>query len=216
VPALQSLAHLGLGNWSGVHVGEALTRDMSETLSDHPLNGRFNGWSRDCRQSFWPETAYRLDATAAGVEELAQLVDYAGATYGPCMTAFRNELGGRIVVAGYYPWQLIHNLAKSSQLKAICQWLSNDTLPVVVETYARVVVWARHDDQGRLVLVLLNASLDPAPELVLRVRTSSIQVQHLTMTGAEHILTAQASGPDHVVLNLQHIAPWSMHLLQWG
>lgn len=216
VPALQSLTHLGLGDWSGVQVGEALTRDMSEVLSDHPLNGRFGGWSRDCRQSFWPETAYRLQATAAGVAELAHLTDYAGAAYGPCMTAFRNELGGRVVVAGYYPWQLIHNLAKSSQLKAICQWLSNDSLPVVVESYARVVVWARHDDQGNLVLVLLNASLDPAPELVLRVQTNSVQVQQLAMTGAEQTVTAQASGPNHVILTLHTIAPWSMHLLRWG
>ena len=214
-PAVQSLMQMGLGEYTGVRVAAEIAHDMSEVLSDHPLNGRFVGWSRNCRQSFWPETAYRLEAVAEGVEELAHLADYSGAGHGPCMTAYRNTLGGRVVVAGYYPWMLIHNLAKSSQIKAICQWLSGDTLPVVVETYARVVVWARSDAQGRLVLVLLNASLDPAPVLSLRARSSPSRVQHLAMSGEEQTLTAVASGPDHVSLTLENVAPWSMHLLQW-
>ena len=136
--------------------------------------------------------------------------------YGPCMTAYRNKLGGRVVVAGYYPWTLIHNLAKSSQVKTVCQWLSGNTLPALVESYARVVVWARNDSQGRLVLVLLNASLDPVPVLSLRARTTTSRVRHLPMTGEEQELTAVASGPDHVSLTLANIAPWSMHLLRWS
>jgi hypothetical protein len=206
---------MGLGEYTGVHVAEGIPHDMSEVLSDHPLNGRFVGWRRDCRQSFWPEIAYCLEAAAEGVEELAHLADYAGAIHGPCMTAYRNPLGGRVVVAGYYPWTLIHNLAKSSQMKAVCQWLSGDTLPALVESYARVVVWARNDHQGHLVLVLLNASLDAAPELSLRVRATVSRVQHLAMTGEEEELTTVASGPDHVSLTLRNIVPWSMHLLQW-
>ena len=218
VAAVQSIAKEpgdAASEYIGVRVAGAITKDMSEVLSDHPLNGRFVGWSRNCRQSFWPETAYRLEPTAQGVEELAHLVDYAGAEYGPCMTAYRNALGGRVVVAGYYPWTLIHNLSKSSQMKAVCQWLSGDTLPAVVETYARAVVWARHDDQGRRTLVLLNASLDPAPTLSLRVRASASPVQHLAMTGETRTLTPVACGPEHVTLTLEDVAPWSMHLLRW-
>jgi hypothetical protein len=214
-PAAHSLAQLGLGDATGVRIAGGIAQDMSEVLSDHPLNGRFAGWSRNCRQSFWPETACRLEAAAEGVEELAHLADYAGAGHGPCMTAYRNPLGGRVVVAGYYPWTLIHNLAKSSQMKAVCQWLSRESLPVVVETYARVVVWARHDPQGRLVLVLLNASLDPAPVLSLRVRARPAPVQHLTMSGEERTLAPAACGPDHVAVTLENVAPWSMHLLRW-
>jgi hypothetical protein len=215
VPAVRSLMQMGLGEYTGVHVAEGIAHDMSEVLSAHPLNGRFVGWSRDCRQSFWPETAYRLEAAADGVEELAHLADYSGANRGPCMTAYRNTLGGRVLVSGYYPWTLIHNLAKSSQMKAACQWLSGDTLPVVVETYARAVVWARNDGQGRLVVVLLNASLDPVPALSLRARASASHVQHLAMSGEEEELTAVANGPDHVSLALGNVAPWSMHLIRW-
>jgi hypothetical protein len=214
-PAVQSLARLGLGQYAGVRGAEEIAHDMSEVLSPHPLNSRFAGWSRDCRQSFWPEIAYRLEPLAEGVEELAHLADYAGMNRGACMTAYRNALGGRVAVAGYFPWTLIHNWSKSSQLKAVCRWLSADTLPVVVETYARVVLWARSDAQGRLVLVLLNASLDPAPEIRLRAHAGAGTVQHLAMRGEEQTLTARADGPDHATLILTHVAPWSMHLLRW-
>ena len=215
VPAVHSLEQMGLGELTGVRVAEGIAHDMSEVLSEHPLNGRFAGWSRDCRQSFWPETAYRLEPAGDGVEELAHLADYAGVNHGPCMTAYNNPLGGRVVVAGYYPWTLIHNLAKSSQVKAVCQWLSGDALPVVVETYARAVVWARNDALGRLVVLLLNASLDPAPAITLRARTRASTVQHLAMSGEGDTLTVSASGPNHVSLALENVAPWSMHLLQW-
>ncbi|MHB1295112.1 MAG: hypothetical protein ACYC4R_08950 [Anaerolineae bacterium] len=215
VPALHSLERMGLGAWTGVRVVEELPHDMTEMLSAHPLNGRFAGWSRDCRQSFWHESAYRLEPVAEGVEELAHMVDYAWENHGACMTAYRNALGGRVVVAGYFPWTLIHNLFKSSQLKAVCQWLSGDRLPVVVESFARAVVWARQDAQGRLVLVLLNASLDPSPELTLRACAPAGAVQQRTMGGGEHTLTAQADGPDHARLTLPNVAPWSMHLLCW-
>ncbi|NLG26536.1 MAG: hypothetical protein GX557_01410 [Chloroflexi bacterium] len=215
VPALHSLQRLGAGAWAGVEVVAEQAHDMTEFLSAHPLNDTHVGWSRDCRQSFWPHTAYRLEAAAPGVEELAHLRDYAGAYCGASMTAYTNALGGRVVVAGYYPWTLLHNLAKFSQLRAVCRWLSQDTLPAVVETYARVVVWARSDALGRPALVLLNASLDAAPALTLRVRTTGTRVRQLMMDGAESEVTATAAGAQHVRLTLDAVAPWSMQLLHW-
>jgi len=215
VPALRSLERLGVGAWTGVRVVAEQAHDMSEYLSAHPLNGAYAGWSRDCRQSFWPHTAYRLEAAAEGVQELAHLKDYAGAYCGASMTAYTNVMGGRVVVAGYYPWMLIHNLAKASQMKAVCQWLSDDTLPAVVESYARAVVWARRDAQGRLALALLNASLDAAPALTLRARATGTRVQQFAMDGGETALAAEPDGPAHVRLTLRDVAPWSMHLLRW-
>jgi hypothetical protein len=173
----------------------------------HPLNDAHVGWSRDCRQSFWLHTAYRLEAATSDVEELAHLRNYAGAYCGACMTAYTNILGGRVVVAGYYPWTLLHNLAKCSQLRAVCQWLGQDTLPAVVETYARVVVWARSDALDRPVLVLLNASLDTAPTLTLRVKATGTRVRHLSMDGTESEVTASLAGKEHVRLTLDAVAP---------
>jgi len=215
VTALRSLEALGLEAWAGVRVLRAIEHDMAEVLASHPLNGRFAGWDRDARQSFWPQPAYRLEPLHEHGQVLAHLSDYAGQDLGPCMTAYENALGGRVVVMGYYPWHFIHNLAKSSQMKAVCQWLSRDTLPVLVESYARVVVWARQGEDGRLTLAALNASLDPQPRVELRVRTRQPAAQHWEMDGREETLAAAPDGPEHVRVTLDDVRPWSMHLLQF-
>jgi hypothetical protein len=131
------------------------------------------------------------------------------------MTAFENALGGRVVVTGYYPWTLIHNLAKSSQLKAVCRWLSRETLPVVVESYARAVVWARTSVDGRVVLIVLNASLDPVPDLWLRVRTTAQAAACLSLTGEWRELLAVPDGDDHVRVAIGNVMPWMAYLLQF-
>ena len=213
--SLAALEELGLQDLAGVRIADTFDIDAIEVLTEHPLNGAYAGWRRNCRQSFWPQPAYRLEPTAPEVEALARMVDYGGADLGPCMTAYTNALGGRVVVLGYSPWHRIYNLCKTSQLKAVCQWLSRDTLPALVETYAKVVVWARRNAQGRLVLVLINASLDPIPELVLRARARGTSVTHLAYSGREYIVTTEQDGAEHVRLRLPQIAPWSAHLLCW-
>ncbi len=215
VGALRTLEAQGLGRYCGVQVAAEYAHDMSEVLSGHPLNADFGGWSRDCRQSFWPQVAYHLAATQAGVAELAHLVDYAQVSHGSCMTAFQNELGGRVVVAGYYPWTLIHNLAKSTQLKAVCYWLSGGTLPVWVESFARAPVWARRDPDGRLSVVLINASLDPVSPLVLRVAEAPAPVLHTELGGGTAFLHGEVAQNGGSRLSLPAVAPWSAHLLQW-
>jgi hypothetical protein len=51
VAAWRALHELGLSGWTGVKPGAERPRDAIEVLADHPLSGRFAGWSRDCRQS---------------------------------------------------------------------------------------------------------------------------------------------------------------------
>lgn len=213
VGTLKTLERLGRDTWAGVRVADTIKRDATEVLTEHPLNAPYPRWARDCRQSFWPQPAYRLEPMKPGVEVLARMVDYGGRDLGPCMTTFENPLGGRVVVMGYYPWMLIHNLAKSSQLKAVCRWLSRDELPVMVETYARVVVWAREGIKGNPVLIVLNASLDPVPQLVLKVRTGALRATYLSLNSERNVLAAVPDGPHHVRVTLRPVAPWSMHLL---
>ena len=159
--------------------------------------------------------AYRLEPIEPGVEVMARLADYQDNDLGSCMTAYENPLGGRVVVMGYSPWQRIYSLCKSSQLKTVCQWLSRDALPAVVETYAKVVIWARRNAQGRLVLVLINVSLDPVPELVLRARTQGTRVTCWPMSGEPYTITAEPDGPEHVQVRMPHITPWSAYFLSW-
>ncbi len=168
VSAWRALDDLGLSGWTGVTPGAERARDAIEVLAEHPLSGRFAGWSRDCRQSFYHEVAHSLEPTCAGVETLARMIDYSGTDLGCSMSAFTNELGGRVVTMGYFPWSMMHHLAKSSQMKAVCAWLSRDRLPILLESFARVHLWVREPAPDRLACVLLNASLDPLPDATFR------------------------------------------------
>lgn len=201
------LERLGLARWTGVEDRQGIDADAIEVLAKHTLNGRFAGWSRDCRQSFWWERAWRLTHHPKA-EVLARLTDYGERDLGAAMTAFTNELGGRVVVAGYYPWSQLHSLSKSTQMKAVCGWLSGGALPAVSESYAKVVLWARGAG-----VVILNASLDPLPELVLSLQAGRSRFTHLAMDGGRRTVTAEAAGPGRVRVRLLSLAPWSIHLL---
>lgn len=167
--AWQALDRLGVAEWTGVKLGEPRVRDAIEVLGDHPLNGRYAGYSRDCRQSFWHEPAVALEPMADGVEVLARMIDYRERDLGVSMSLYSNRLGGRVAVMGYFPWSQMHHLAKSSQMKSVCAWLSGASLPVWVESFHRAHLWLHATGSGSWACGVLNASLDPAEGLTLRV-----------------------------------------------
>jgi len=213
--AWRAMKRLGLERWTGVRAMENVDHDATEVLSRHSINGRFAGWSRDCRQSFWWERAYRLQAQGDDVGILAGMVDYGGRDLGPCMTAYSNELGGRVVVMGYYPWSQIHSLEKSSQMKAVCAWLSRERLPAVAESFAKVVIWTRAGVHGNEAMVVLNASLDPVDKLSLRVFTDKIRFTHISPTKEEREISGDRlpSSGGYVRVVMSDLAPWTVHLL---
>ncbi len=190
--AWQSLNRLGLASWTGVSLGEVRARDAIEVLSEHALNGSYHGYSRDCRQSFWHETAQELRPNSASTDVLARMIDYSGRDLGASMTLFKNELGGRVVVMGYFPWMQLHHLAKSTQMKSVCAWLADGRLPVVVDSFARVHLWVREQGPDRVACLLLNGSLDPAEELAVRVPA---RMQQLRWTDFDGKTTRLAPGP---------------------
>lgn len=216
VASLRALEEMDLAKWAGVRAVETISKDAIEVLANHPLNGAYVGWMRDCRQSFWPVSAYRLEPTIPEVETLARLRDYLGHELGPCMTAYQNELGGRVVVMGYYPWELIHNMCKSSQLKAVCAWLSRDTQPVTVESFARVMVWARQGARGQMAVALYNATLDAQETLRIRMRTTATCFELVAMDGSVLEVTGEPClrHDGEVRLLLRDLAPWSLYLLR--
>ncbi len=157
--ALERLHDLGLGEQAGFRVRGRKDRDSIEVFAADPLNGRFAGWSRDCRPSFWPEPGYLLEPCAPGARPLSEMIDFAGECYGPASGVFENSLGGRVAVQGYFPWTMIQNLAKASQMHALARWLAKDTLPGYVSSYHRAALWCRNDPAGQPAFLLLNASI---------------------------------------------------------
>jgi len=214
VQTWHALNRLGLADWTGVQPGRTCEHDASEVLTAHPLNGKFAGYSRDCRQSFWREAVYNLEARASKVETLARLTDYLDHDLGPTMTAFENDLGGRVCVMGYYPWSQMHHLAKSSQMKAVSEWLSRDRLPVVLESFARVHLWIRESAPGHLACVLLNASLDPQPCVTLRFKERFKKFNWISLDGKSVRLKSAAvmQSQSHRI-KTPELKAWSIHLL---
>jgi len=214
VPALINVEKMGLSYLCGVEVDKSYSKDVWEKLTDNSLNGKFAGWKRDCRQSFWEEDGYTLKLISDNVQILSELFDYGGNNLGPCMTAYENEIGGRVIVMGYFPWSYIHNAAKVGQLKSICQWVSYDRLPVIVDNLAKVITWVRIDRLGNKVFILLNASLDRISELNLRVISNANRFILMTLGGDKKEVESESMiGSQYKKICLTGIELWSMYIL---
>jgi hypothetical protein len=100
-------------------------------------------------------------------------------------------------------------------MKALCSWLGRDRVPVVVESFAKVVVWSRAGVDGNEAVVVLNVSLDPLEELSLRVLSEGTHFTHSNPTANDRSISADrlASHRGYVHVTLRDIAPWSVHLL---
>ncbi len=214
VGSWHTLDEKGLADLTGVRPGHPSTHDAIEHLSDDPINGAYSSRQRDCRQSFWCEPAYPLEPLTEDTRILAEIRDYGGRRLGPCLSAYENELGGRVVVSGYYPWSLIHNESKSGQLKGVFTWLSNGRLPAMVESFSKAVIWARGSPDPSLVVI--NASLDSVQQVRLRVLTTLAEHEHASLDGESTILNAEASpemASGYRRITLEDIGPWSAHLI---
>lgn len=165
-------------------------------------------------QSFWSNPCACLAPTrssarilARRVERIGDLADFA------CMGSFENRLGGRLVVAGYAPWTYLQSLAKATQMKRVCRWLSRDTIPAYVASYHRINLWARDLGRGRIAVVLINASMDPARAPVLAVRTGTRAARICDMQCATRTVPAALADGPYRHFKLPTIPPWNLVLV---
>ena len=109
---------------------------------------------------------------------------------------------------------MMHHLAKSSQMKAVCAWLSHDRLPILLESFARVHLWVREPAPERLACVLLNASLDPLPDATFRLANVYKTCQWTGMDGSANVIKPLAvAGSESQLLQTPTLEPWSISLL---
>jgi len=210
--ALGHLQALGLAELVGFEVTGTRDRDTIERFTDDPLNGCHAGWWRDCRPSFWRTDAFVLRALSDQARPLAELIDFNRTVSGPVMGASENRLGGRVAVLGYYPWTSLQNLAKSTQMKALCRWLSRDRLPAYVSSFHKVALWCRRDAKGQMVIPLINASLDTVTGVRLHVREDR-PFRLMRLDGRETDVRAADRDGDYTVLELPALGPWEMGLI---
>ena len=160
---------------TGIEFGSEHAVDSIEVYSNDTINGEFAGIDRDQRQSFWRDRAYGLHLTDPKARSLAKLVDYTQETTAETsMAVFENELGGRVAVAGYHPWNYFQSRPKATQMKRLMRWLSNDRLCGWVDSFERGNLWVRADANGApCACVFLNATYDDASKPALMLRTES-------------------------------------------
>ncbi|MGV8139668.1 MAG: hypothetical protein AB2L20_31175 [Mangrovibacterium sp.] len=211
---LQQLNDMGFGDLTGFEVEKKENADRIEKFTNHPLNVNFEGRERDNRQSFWKSSAYTLKRTDEKAQILAKLIDYTGKEVSNCtMGIFENKLGGRICVTGYYPWNFIENLSKSSQIKAIFRWLSKDSLPGYIASFHKVNLWIREPQNGKTALAFTNSSFDSAVNLILKLKTNRQAITLYDMNCEE--TTIRSSGVDgpYQQFIIPKIGPWEVGLI---
>ena len=155
-----------------------------------------------------------IDKVDPKAETLARLIDYSGKeTAATSMAVFENRLGGRICVAGYFPWASLHSLCKSSQMKSVMRWLSHDRLSAYVASYHKINLWVRQPAEGQLAMALVNASFDPADEPVLALLTHADRITVFDMDGKPTDVTESGRDGAYRRFTLPPIEPWSARLV---
>ncbi len=212
----QYLNAMGLGDLVGFDVLQTEKMDRIEKFTEHPLNAGFVGRLRDNRQSFlgWNVPAATLKIINPKAQTLCSLIDYADKEVAKCaMGIFENRLGGRICVAGYYPWTYVQNLAKSSQLKSVFRWLARDSLPAFVASYHKINLWIRKPQNGKIALAMTNSSFDGAEHVDLMLLTEKKIINVFDMNGKQTVLYSQGKDGPLQKFTIPFIDPWQMRLV---
>jgi hypothetical protein len=212
---LQQLNDMGFGDLTGFEVVKSEERDRIEKFTNHSLNGSFVGRERDNRQSFlgWLVPAYTLKTSNKGAQVLSGLIDYSDKEVASCtMGIFENRLGGRICVAGYYPWTFLENLSKSSQMKSVFRWLSKDSLPGYIASFHKVNLWIREPRNGKIALAFTNSSFDPAKNLILMLRTDNKTLKLYDMNCRETVIRSSGADGSYQKFIIADVDPWQIRL----
>jgi hypothetical protein len=212
--ALNVLNRRGFGELTGFEPAETISVDAVEKMLDHPLNGPYAGRHCDMRQSFFRTPAHLFRPTAEGAQSLSMLVDYGEKPFGDCaLGVFENRLGGRVCVAGYFPWTQHHDVPKSTQLKSIMRWLSRDRLPGYVRSFHKVTPLIRKSENGEVALALANANFDPAEKVELLLRTDQKTLTAIDCRGKRTKIDFDGTDGPYRRFVIPRIEPWEVQLV---
>lgn len=213
--ALVRINELGFISLTGFTVDGWVDKDCAELLTDDPLNGSMAGRRRDIIQSFWPNPCAVLSPCASSARVLGRKVERAGTVASfACMGAFENPRGGRVVVAGYAPWDKLLTQAKATQMKRVFRWLSRDRLPGYVDSCHKIGLWIRETGDDHLAVVLLNNSDDVATGASLLLRTTDKALIMTDMDMNETKLEATGSDGPYMRFVIPALRPWRFALLR--
>lgn len=218
--ALGALCARGFGPLIGFEPIQQYKRNAVEFQTDHPLNP-VPGSLRDAHLEFsllgHPEfkalrPAWSVKPAGKGAQVLSVLKDYDGNDLGASCGIFTNELGGRVCVIGYAPFDWWYTPAAVGQLKNIFRWLSHDTLPAYFASPVRAAVWARKTLQGEPGACVANLESDRLCGAKLRIRGGAEEALFVytdTDTVTECTLPCEDCGGGYCEITLPELPPLS-------
>ncbi|MCL1951449.1 MAG: hypothetical protein FWF60_01335 [Oscillospiraceae bacterium] len=203
--ALDHLNEMGYGELTGFALKEYLDKDCIEV---------FDGLQRNCYQAFTRGDAAVIAPTNPSCEILSRMQDYSGNILSACSWGtFENARGGRVCVAGYYPWSYIQSRPKLRQIVRLFRWLSGDTLPSLPGSYCRLHNWTRRLEHGGIAAALINASLDTLlnTEILLQTEAKNCVAYDMRCEKMDCRFLGRREG--YNAFSIPVIRPWQMVLV---
>jgi hypothetical protein len=216
--ALRVLSERGLGELTGVRIKSSYDNGVIARLTDDPLNGRYAGAVDDVRDMVPEEfkQADVLEPLKPTVRVLAQLQDFLLRDKGPCMTAYENALGGRVVVVGHAPWWFLHSAHRRFQTLEAADWIAKRRLPLRIEETVAIAPMVRADTGGtRGLIMLLNTGLGPVDSATLHLRMpESTPVRLASTVKGPHM--SRFNAPRGWGVRIENMPAWSTLALLFG
>lgn len=154
--AAELLVKRGYGDLIGCKRTTYMLTSVEERYLEHELNGSASGTIRYMYGAEYYSFTLKDGAQALGAAESVK-----GAQLGVSSYVYENELGGRVAVFGYMPWEYFDTWQRLEQTQNVCDWLAKDQLPVKVMNDDHIVSLIKQpDDRSEFMLMLINAYLD--------------------------------------------------------
>ena len=211
--ALENLNSRGFGSLTGFGNIKEFPVDAREFYSEHKLNSDIQGGIRNCRQAFNKGDSYAFEPVYDKAETLAGLIDYHDKTLADCcLGIYENNAGGKIAVAGYYPFIWVSDYYKSIQLKKLMVYLSGGTLPSYVESYCRICNHTFVDDSGCTV-ALINPTNNNSEDVTVAIKTDSETMRCCRMNGERYALKSDKKENGYNFFTVREIPGYEMILI---
>ena len=183
--ALDILTKKGLNHYCGVVSEKYYSNGVMEQFSDNNLNAKYVDYRRSGWMNFdlgFAKTS-SLKIIAEGVEIISELINFENEKLGPCMTAYKNVLGGNIIVDTYMFTSKLAFNAKREQILNVFDWLYDGCAPVRVNVNQRICPIMKKNDKGNYVLMLANMSFDEVNDFTVDILTNNDSYKKIDMDG---------------------------------
>ena len=152
-------------------IEKTFANGVTERFTEDDVNGEFKNCSRAASMDIYYEGDAYLLKPDADTRIVSNLIS-GDNVHGPSsVLAQRN--GKRMAIDGYLMPNQAQTASKRHQLISIFQWLSDDSIPVVIKKSIKVVPFVRGKDGNINVIMLCNAHFDATETFDVEIKSNS-------------------------------------------